>query len=154
MFDKTINIGRTTIGKEHDELEHIKSFSDNSILLVEDNEIHCQLIAATLENICRVEIAKSGEEAIAMASRSTYPAILMDINLGEGLSGIEATRQIRKIPRYRITPIIAVTGCLLNGTQQDLLNSGFSFCIEKPFPINHLRAVVSDVLGLRSQNPE
>ena len=154
MFEKTINIGNTTNIDETASATKSKAASEDSILLVEDNEIHSQLISAALEPICRVEIACNGEQAIEMAARSHYPAILMDINLGDGITGIEAAQQIRKIPRYRITPIIAITGYLLNGEHQELLSSGFSFFVEKPFPINHLRAMISDVLGLRNQNTE
>ncbi|HUW06665.1 MAG TPA: response regulator [Williamwhitmania sp.] len=151
MFDKVIDIGNTPDREEVQEIENSYSPADNLILLVEDNEIHCQLISAALEAICHVDIASNGEEALDMAARSTYPAILMDINLGSGISGVETTQQIRRIPRYRITPIIAITGFLVNGDPDKLLTSGFSFYIEKPFPINHLRTVVSDILGLRGQ---
>ncbi|HUX53816.1 MAG TPA: response regulator [Williamwhitmania sp.] len=149
MFDKVIDIGNTPDREEVLEVENSYSPADHLILLVEDNEIHCQLISAALEAICHIDIASNGEEALEMAARSTYPAILMDINLGSGITGVEVTQQIRRIPRYRITPIIAVTGYLVNGEQDALLSSGFSFCIEKPFPINHLRTVISDILGLR-----
>lgn len=154
MFDKVINIESTPDRDESQREEYCNSPSDYTILLVEDNEIHCQLISAALESICHVDFANTGEEALEMASRATYPAILMDIHLGAGITGLETAQQIRRIPRYRITPIIAVTGYTVAGDREMLLSSGFSYYIEKPFPINHLRVVIRDILGLRGQQQE
>jgi len=68
------------------------------ILVVEDNLLNAELIRIYLHNICRCDWARDGESAIDKATRIPYETILMDINLGPGIDGLEVARRIRKLP--------------------------------------------------------
>lgn len=73
------------------------------ILLTDDHEIVREGLAFLLDRDRRIDVvaqAASGEEAVtvvdALARRGEPPSVvLMDLQLGSGMSGIEATRQIR-----------------------------------------------------------
>ena len=69
------------------------------ILLVEDNDINSEVVFSFLKDVCVIERASSGEEAIEMASQQEYELILMDINLGIGMDGLQAAKEIRKQER-------------------------------------------------------
>lgn len=81
-----------------------------AILLVEDNQINQDIIQIYLETNYDVDIVSDGKSAIKKAGIKKYSAILMDINLGADIDGIESAEQIKNIPLNQSTPIIAVTG--------------------------------------------
>ena len=81
-----------------------------------------------------------------MASARQYDAILIDINLGYGMNGIEATREIRHIVGYELTPIIAVTGYTMAEEMEQLYAAGCTKHISKPFDKQTLLRVVQETL--------
>jgi CheY-like chemotaxis protein len=79
------------------------------VLVVDDNSI-AQTIAchALRRQSFEVECAGDGRLALQAASRSQFDVILMDLQM-PGWDGFETVDQIRQLPGYRETPIIAVT---------------------------------------------
>ena len=76
------------------------------------------------------DIANNGNEAIDMAKNNTYDAILMDIHM-PGISGEEATRQIRKFDT--VIPIIALTAASLDDSLDSFYDAGCNDVVTKPF---------------------
>jgi CheY-like chemotaxis protein len=76
------------------------------------------------------DIANNGNEAIDMAKNNTYDAILMDIHM-PGISGEEATRQIRKFDKN--IPIIALTAISLDDSLDSFYEAGCNDVVTKPF---------------------
>ena len=103
------------------------------VLIVEDNFINKTVIAEFLKHMCSTDHARDGKTAIQMVRDQSYDAVLMDINLGPGLNGIETTKIIRGIQGYKDTPIVAVTGYTLPGDRERLLAEGLNGYIPKPF---------------------
>ena len=118
------------------------------VLLVEDDYMNSDLIKKSLESICILHTVESGEEALIFARRNKYDTILMDIGLGLGMNGLEATKQIRSIPGYKDTPIIAVTAYAMNGDKEKFLSSGLTGYISKPFKMRELVDVLGKALKL------
>jgi CheY-like chemotaxis protein len=71
----------------------------------------------------------------------------MDIDLGFGMNGLEATKRIKSLPQYINTPIIAVTAYALIGDKEKFLAEGCTHYIAKPFTKDELQNLVSQVLG-------
>jgi len=103
------------------------------ILLVEDNEISIKLTKQFLSKICKFDFAKDPATAIEMARIVKYDLILMDINLGNEVDGLQVAREIKKIQRYENIPIVAVTGYALKGDEERILKGGCTDYIKKPF---------------------
>lgn len=103
------------------------------ILLVEDDETSRLLTGMYLRIKYDFDAAANGAEAISKIKERIYDLILMDINLGAGINGTEATSEIRKISHYRDTPIVAVTAYAMKGDKEKFLSSGFSDYLSKPF---------------------
>ncbi|MCX6305416.1 MAG: PAS domain S-box protein [Bacteroidetes bacterium] len=118
------------------------------ILLVEDNLVNKELTILLLRNTCQVEYAQDAATAIKMTGEKQYRAILMDINLGYGMNGIEATREIRKIPGYERTPIIAVTGYTMAEDKEQLFAAGCTHHIAKPFDKQTVIKLVQEILRM------
>ena len=125
-----------TMGSEVNEIRT----EDFNVLIVEDDKINAELTSYYLEGVASVDVAYDGESAIEMAKQKVYSAILMDINLGIGMSGFEATKAIRQMANYKETHIIATTGYTLYNEIELIKNSGFSEYLPKPFSRQELLA--------------
>jgi CheY-like chemotaxis protein len=81
---------------------------------------------------CTVISAESGEEALRIATASSYDLVFMDIQL-PGMSGIEAMRKLRE--RGVRGPFVAITAFAMKGDHERFLAEGFDGFIAKPVRI-------------------
>ena len=103
------------------------------ILVVEDNASNRMFFNRCLTNSARIVEAEDGITGVTLASKEQFDLVLMDINLGMGIDGIEALHQIRKIPGYVRVPIVAVTAYSMPGDKDRFLKAGFGDYLSKPF---------------------
>ena len=116
------------------------------ILVVEDNPQNVRLIEMVLRaSNYRLIIATNGEEAVETAVREKPDLILMDIQL-PGISGTEATRQLRKLPEFADIPIIGLTAYAMKGDKEKILEAGCNSYISKPFNTRELPGIIDDML--------
>ncbi|GMU95049.1 MAG: hypothetical protein AMXMBFR50_05660 [Ignavibacterium album] len=115
------------------------------LLIVENDRINAAVIEAYVKKDYDVDVVGRGEDAVKKATERQYDAILMDINLGSGINGIEATQQIRKIKGYEKTPIVAVTAFALKGDKEEFLAKGCSHYISKPFTQPQIIALLNEI---------
>jgi PAS domain S-box-containing protein len=103
------------------------------ILLAEDNKINQRFAVALLRKDGHdVDVADDGNQAVAAVRDGDYDVVLMDVQM-PGLDGIQATRQIRALPRPGgDVPIIALTAHALSGVEQQYLDAGMDDYISKP----------------------
>ena len=94
------------------------------VMLVDDHRLITDMLSEVLADADGVEVvgvARSGEEAIEMASRHKPDVILMDIEM-EGIRGIDATRTIVQArPEARV---VMLTGSGDQSTIVDAIESG------------------------------
>ena len=103
-----------------------------TILVVEDNPDNLFAITEILDETgCDCLAAKSGGEAVKVASESAPSLILMDIEL-PGLDGIEATKLIKSDPALKDVPIIALTAKAMRGDRERILAAGCDDYLAKP----------------------
>ncbi|OKK13108.1 LuxR family transcriptional regulator [Streptomyces sp. CB00455] len=72
-----------------------------TILLCDDHVVVRAGLLALLDSEPDIEVlgeAGSGEEAVALAAKLRPDVVLMDLQLGEGIDGVEATRRITALP--------------------------------------------------------
>ncbi|MBD0779841.1 response regulator [Maribacter sp. ANRC-HE7] len=106
-------------------------FKGLHLMIVEDNKIN-QVITKKMLSKKEItsDIASNGMEAIELAHKNKYDAILMDIHM-PGISGEEATIEIRKFDS--ITPIIALTAISLDDSLESFYAAGCNDVVTKPF---------------------
>ena len=110
-----------------------KTKGARSILVVDDDPIVFQILSRYLTDKFIIELAETGENALEMIAHKNYSIILMDINLRQGMDGIQATKEIRKNSNYLFTPIVAVTSYAVEGDREQFFSAGCSHYISKPF---------------------
>jgi len=84
-----------------------------------------------------------------MAREKAYDVILMDINLGLGITGLEAACEIKKMNNNRNTPIIAMTGFTLQEDQNFILSNGCDLYLGKPFTRKEVLNVLESAMNNR-----
>lgn len=86
----------------------MNAFVPKKILIVEDSILNAQITADILIKYgYKTEIARTGEDAVEKVRGGQCPdLVLMDIELGKGIDGIEAARTMQRI---RDLPIVFLT---------------------------------------------
>ena len=111
------------------------------ILIADDEEVlRILLVEALKPHDYEIDIVENGVEAISHIDRRSYDLIISDYMMPE-MDGLELTRRIRA--KHLSTPILIVTG---NGPVHELLKSGATACITKPFNIFELQNTVKTIL--------
>ena len=114
-------------------------FEGRKILLVDDDVRNIFALTSALEQKgVQVEIGRNGFEAISKLDEvGDIDLVLMDIMM-PGMDGLEATRRIRKDPRFQKLPIIAVTAKAMKDDQEQCLKAGTNDYLAKPIDLDRL----------------
>jgi len=121
-----------------------------TLLVVDDNETNCQLIAGLFAGSHhRLAFGSSGEEAVAKARDLKPDLLLLDVRM-PGMGGYAALEEIRKTPGLEFLPIIAVTASSLMH-EENLMKERFSGYLRKPFSKSELFAELADFLPRNSK---
>ncbi len=117
------------------------------ILVVEDNQVNQKVVTTVLRKRgYSIEVASDGTEALAKLEKSTgFDLILMDVQMPV-LDGLEATRLIRKDPRWKGLPIVAMTAHAMSGDMERCLEAGMNGYISKPVHPSQLLETVDGYL--------
>jgi len=120
--------------------------TEKSVLVIEDDELNLKLVSKLLEiGNFRTLLAENAEAGIELARTHRPGVILMDVNL-PGMDGFEATREIRKDPILRDTPVIALTAHAMEEDKEKAFKMGCNGYISKPIDIKNFNRIVNKVL--------
>ena len=136
------------------EISDLPTTTDNNelmkgkkILVVEDNKNNQMITRKIIEKngtIC--DVADNGTDAIEKIRTEEFDLILMDIHM-PGISGIEATAEIRKFNNN--IPIIALTAVTLDDNLDEFYTNGFNDIIPKPYKTEEFYRKINNHLALR-----
>lgn len=117
------------------------------VLLVEDDPINIQTISAFIGNLVQLTAINNAEDAIEAAKNNYFDLILMDIGLNGDKGGLDVVRDIRLMPQYHSTPIVAVTAFALDSDRDRMLTSGCTHYLAKPFPRQQLIDLIEEIFS-------
>ncbi len=113
-------------------LQSLAAIAGARILLVEDNEIN-QEVALDLLRHARLEVdlAENGQVALDRLQANDYALVLMDMQMPV-MDGVEATRQLRRLPGLAALPVVAMTANAQAADRQRCQEAGMNDFIPKP----------------------
>jgi CheY-like chemotaxis protein len=120
--------------------------SNASILIVEDNNLYRDMIAAVLsKEKYQVDEAEDGLCALQKIKDKHYDLILMDLFM-PNLDGLNATKKIRQLSGGRDIPVIALTGNKNKEIVKKWAHYGLKGYIMKPSTKNEILSMVKKTL--------
>ena len=128
-------------------LERLNSSDEDLVgrtaLLVDDDARNIFALSSVLERRgMHVLTATTGSEAIALVESTPDLAIvLMDIMMPE-MDGYDTIQEIRKVPKFKELPIVALTAKAMKGDREKCIDAGASDYISKPVDTAQLLAML------------
>jgi CheY-like chemotaxis protein len=113
------------------------------VLVVDDDARNIFALTTLLENQdMEVLSATNGRQAIELIQGTPdLSVVLMDIMMPE-MDGYETMREIRKDPRFRTLPMLALTAKAMKGDREKCLEAGASDYIAKPVNTDQLLSLL------------
>jgi CheY-like chemotaxis protein/DNA-directed RNA polymerase specialized sigma24 family protein len=139
-LDCSLDDARALIEKANIE---IAAQISTSVLIIEDETLIALDLQNTVEDLGHkvVDVARTHREALAAVEHHQPGLILADIQLADGSSGLEAVNEILGSFEVPVIFITAYPERFLTGAPPEP-----AFLIAKPFSVETLRAVISQVL--------
>ncbi|BAU64988.1 histidine kinase [Stanieria sp. NIES-3757] len=130
-------------------IEHIApNQPDYRILVVDDQEANCQLLAKLLQTVgFQTQIANNGQEAIAIWQAWQPHLIWMDMRMPI-MDGYTATEKIKQYPDCN-TIIIALTASAFEEQRAKILTAGCDDFVRKPFQETIIFEKIAQHLGVK-----
>jgi two-component system, cell cycle response regulator len=128
-------------------------YSDESILVVDDEEFVREPIVAMLERLgFTAEAVGSGEEALDALARDKITFLLTDIRMPGSVDGLELIRRTKA--QYPSVCAIAMTGHSKEFNYVEVINAGATDFVNKPFGIEELEAKIKRAIMERNTREE
>ncbi|MCF6309280.1 MAG: hybrid sensor histidine kinase/response regulator [Sulfurimonas sp.] len=128
-------------------MQENNSFTDKSILIIDDNKTDMLLLKSILveEGYKSIYTAESAKEAYQILETNMITAILLDVSMPE-IDGIEACQTIRKIYRHKTTPIIMITADSSDETLKRSFDAGANDFVTKPINLVNLNSRIKNII--------
>ena len=121
------------------------------VLVVEDNELNLKLFCDLLRaHDFLTEPVRDGREAVARARSFEPDLVVMDIQLPH-VSGLDLIGQMKRDPRLRAIPIMAVTAYAGRDDEDRIRAAGANAYVSKPISVMRF---VAEVRALVPGDPE
>ena len=117
-------------------------------LIVDDDPIYLAHLSRLLGPMgFELRTASSGKEAMSCADANRIDVVLTDMHMPD-ITGAGVGRMLRRHPRYRDIPILAVTANRQSAVHQDLRAAGIQQVLTKPVSASELQAALSPFFDL------
>ena len=125
-----------------------------SILIVDDDSLHCHVVARRLEREGYVvATAASGPEALTLMDRQKFDLVLLDLNM-PGMDGIETLTRMRAETHRADTPVIMLSADSRNDARARCLAAGAADYLVKPLVVPMVRARIERCLSVKAGSIE
>lgn len=131
---------KRSAAKDSSSLGTLGQVLKNKTVLIADDDVRniFSLTKALEQHQMKVLPATDGKEALkVLKTKPDVDMVLMDMMMPE-MDGYETIQQIRKNPKWRNLPIIAVTAKAMTGDREKCIEAGASDYISKPVDADQL----------------
>jgi CheY-like chemotaxis protein len=121
-----------------------------TILLVDDDTVFVEAVAAVLESRYAIRTASNGTEAIESVAREHPDLIILDVMMDYISEGFDVARKLRQDSATEAIPIIMLTGVDQMYNYRMEVDESWVPCdryIEKPIAPEELLAEVESLIG-------
>jgi CheY-like chemotaxis protein len=121
------------------------------VLVADDNEPTCTLLAALLHRDFTVDIAGDGREAVDRLRNRQYAAILIDLRMphADGFAALDFLKQNQPL---MLPSVLVVTAIMTPAELQRAKSYGICGIITKPFDVETLLAAVKKCIHPDEEN--
>ena len=118
------------------------------ILVVDDDPDILTLVKLSLEVLhgWHVLTASNPVEGVRLAAAGAPEVVLLDMSF-PGTDGLDVLKQLQSAEATSRLPVVLVSGRVTSATRKDLLASGATGVIEKPYDPDHLADELKAMLG-------
>jgi len=148
----TIETGAPAFGAPGED-ETLSPLHGRRVLVVDDHPVNRRVIKLFLAPFdCDLVEVENGREALDALEAEAFDLVLMDVNMPV-MDGLEATRRLRRDPRWTGLPVIALTADVMRTQIDTCLEAGMDAHIAKPIDLRDLLSVMVQVLDRRGVAP-
>lgn len=123
-----------------------------SVLIVDDEEIMRDVLETILSGAgYKVDLAKTGEEALEIYGRKPYDVVLMDVSM-PGIGGLSTLEELIKIDAEAV--VLMITAFATFETAISAWEKGAMGCIRKPFQNEQILSMVGKGVKARRREEE
>src|SRR5205085_2567643 len=123
-----------------------------SVLICDDEEIMRDVLETILSGAgYKVELAKTGEEAVELYSQRSFDVVLMDVSM-PGIGGLTALEELIKIDSEAV--VLIVTAYATFDTAISAWEKGATGVVRKPFKNEQILALVAKGIKKRHKEEE
>jgi signal transduction histidine kinase/ActR/RegA family two-component response regulator len=132
-----------------DEDETRSPLHGRRVLVVDDHPVNRRVIKLFLAPFdCDLVEVENGRQALDALEAEAFDIVLMDVNMPV-MDGLEATRRLRRDPRWTGLPVVALTADVMRTQIDTCLEAGMDAHIAKPIDLRDLLSVLVQVLDRR-----
>ncbi len=117
------------------------------VLVVDDHPVNRRVIRLFLDPFdCELVEAENGQQALDALEGQPVDIVLMDVNMPV-MDGLEATRRLRRDPRFSRLPVIALTADVMSSQIKTCLDAGCDAHVAKPIDLRNLLSAMDRCLA-------
>ena len=124
-----------------------------TIMVVDDDDITREMLSVILAELGKVELAKSGEEALEKVGNIEPDLIILDVQMYE-MDGYTVCQRLKANEQTSDIPVVFLTGSNTNEDEELGLDVGATDFIRKPISPKIVLARTSNILKLRAATRE
>ncbi len=140
----------TGVPNYEDDIPLSDSSDRNMLLIIEDNHEILNYLIQSLKPYFTCIGARNGEEGLHLARTLNPDAIITDIRM-PGMDGMEMTRKLKEDFSTSHIPVIMVTSKTDMSDQIAGIETGAEAYIVKPFNMEYLKTMASNIINQRSK---
>lgn len=123
--------------------------ADSPIVLVLDDD---EGVRTTMADLLRAYgygavTASTIDEAHALLGTTSVAALILDVGLKDGSTGLDLLRTIRERPEFDKAPVLMLTGGILSPSEETLITRSRAFLFYKPEGFDTLVRFLDDLTG-------